>query len=89
MEKAFNEMEADFSKIGTFGGNAFLSRVEHKTYLKIDERGAEGAAVTAVGVGVTSLPPPLIFDRPFITMIYHKPSETLLFVGKIEDPSES
>ncbi|MGB0851194.1 MAG: serpin family protein, partial [Bacteroidia bacterium] len=37
--------------------NIAISRVVHKTFLMIDEKGTEGAAVTAGGVVLTSMPP--------------------------------
>lgn len=87
MAVAFDPFQADFSNIGTTAfGNAYISRVEHKTFLKIDEKGAEGAAVTSVGVGITSLPPSFNFDRPFLTVLVHKPTRTPIFIGKVEDP---
>ncbi len=88
MALAFDRMQADFSGIGQSGGNLYISRVEHKTYLKIDEKGAEGAAVTSVGVGATSLPPRISFNKPFLVLIMHKPTRTLIFAGKIENPLE-
>lgn len=87
MTVAFSRGEADFSKLGNAPeGNLFISRVNHKTYLKIDEKGAEGAAVTSVGVGVTSLPPTIRFDRPFVFMIRHIPTASVIFIGKLENP---
>ena len=86
MDIAFNESLADFSNIGDAGGNIFISRVEHKTFLKVDEKGVEGAAVTSVGFGVTSVPPTIRFDRPFLVLLMHKPTQTLIFMGKIEHP---
>ena len=88
MEIAFDPYQADFSNLGNAPeGNLFISRVNHKTYLKIDEKGAEGAAVTSVGVGVTSLPPYLKFDRPFVFLLRNQNTNTLIFAGKIEDPT--
>ncbi len=86
---AFDPNAADFSKLGTaLEGNLFLSRVLHKSFLSIDEKGAEGAAVTSVGVGVTSLPPTLSFDRPFMFVLRERTTESILFLGKIEDPTQ-
>ena len=87
MEVAFDPGSADFSNLGSLAyGNAYLSRVEHKTFLKIDEKGAEGAAVTSVGIGVTSAPPTIHFNRPFLIQLLHKPSGTTVFAGVIQDP---
>ena len=88
MDLAFSDFGADFSKLGTAAGNIFLSRVEHKTFLSIDEKGAEGAAVTSVGVGVTSLPPVFRFDRPFIYLIRNRNTSSFIFIGKLEVPPQ-
>ncbi len=89
MEMAFDPDLANFSQLGTPAyGNPYISRVEHKIFLKIDEKGAEGAAVTAVGIGIQSLPPVFRFDRPFLVLLMHRPTQTPIFVGKIENPLE-
>jgi len=86
MEDAFNFSQANFSDFGTANGNIFLSRVLHDTYLKIDEKGVEGSAVTAVGVAITSAPPSVRFDRSFLFFLRHIETNTLVFAGYINDP---
>lgn len=87
IEQAFDSNRADFSRLGeATQGNLFLTKVLHKTFLKIDEKGAEGAAVTSIGVGVTSLPPSLFFDRPFIFVLHEKTTGSIVFIGKLENP---
>jgi serpin B len=49
----------------------------------VNEEGTEAAAVTNVGIGVTSLAPELRVDRPFIFAIRERFSGTILFIGKI------
>ena len=84
---AFDPFGANFNRLGTAPeGNLFISRVEHKTFLKIDEKGAEGAAVTSVGIGVTSAPPTIAFDRPFMLVLRDVRYNSVVFIGKIEDP---
>ena len=68
--------------------NLKVSRVIHKTYLTVDERGTEGAAVTVGGVSVTSVPPQLDFDSPFIFIIANKTTNDFLFIGRIANPKE-
>ncbi len=88
MVQAFNDQSADFSNLGSSTmGNLFIKKVIHKTYLKVDEKGVDGAAVTSVGVGVTSLPPTFRFDRPFVALIVDKQTGAQLFTTKVEDPS--
>jgi serine protease inhibitor len=57
--------------------------VKQKTYVDINEEGTEAAAVTSVGISVTSAPAPIRIDRPFIFVIRERLSGTILFMGKI------
>lgn len=86
---AFSEIAADFKNLGTSPGgkNIFIKQVRHKTVLEVDEKGAEGAAVTSVGFGVTSLPPVFRFNKPFVLALRNINSKTLAFVGFIADPA--
>jgi len=79
---------ADLSRMGQFAGNTYLSRVLHDAYLKIDEKGAEGAAVTTVGVGVESVPPTINLDIPFLFILRHVETNTPIFIGKCGNPTE-
>lgn len=67
--------------------NIFVSRVIHKTFLTIDEKGTEGAAVTVGGISLTSLPPTIKFDSPFVIILADKASNNILFMGRISNPS--
>ena len=77
--------QADLSKMAT-RNNLAISRVVHKTYITVDEKGTEGAAVTAAGVVNTSLPPQVDFDSPFMFVIMEKTYGEMLFMGRITDP---
>jgi len=57
--------------------------VKHQTFVQVNEEGTEAAAVTTVGVGVTSAPPSFTADRPFVVVIRERLSGTILFMGKI------
>lgn len=88
LNEPFSGNRADFSRLGTAinGGNIFISQVQHKTVLEVDEKGAEGAAVTAVGFAQTSLPPVFRFNKPFVLVLRHIPTNTMMFVGYVEKP---
>jgi serpin B len=88
MEIAFAAGGADFSGING-ARNLFISDVKHKTYVKVDEEGTEAAAVTSVEVGITSVPQyfTMVVNRPFIIVIHDVQTQTMLFMGKIGDPS--
>jgi serine protease inhibitor len=86
MAIAFEPLEADFGRITRARDDLYISRVEHKTFIDVHELGTEAAAATAVGVGITSLPPSLVFDRPFLFAIRERDSGTILFIGRVGDP---
>jgi serpin B len=90
MSDAFNPALADFS--GMTGTNdLFISAVVHKAFVQVNEEGTEAAAATGVTVGITSIPaPPEIFraDRPFLFLIRANESGTILFMGRVCDPSK-
>lgn len=72
-------------------GNLEVGFVNHATWMQVDERGTEAAAVTAVGVTVTCACPaqPLnvVVDRPFLVAIRERFSGTVLFLGQVTDPT--
>ena len=85
---AFSDF-ADFTKINKNGGLT-ISKVKHKTFIKVDEEGTEAAAVTSVTVGVTSVGPntnTFFIDHPFLFVIKEKYTNAILFVGTVTDPS--
>jgi serpin B len=54
----------------------------------VNEEGTEAAAVTSVEIGLTSVGPgPIVVDRPFLFAIRENYSGTILFMGKIMDPT--
>ena len=82
---AFNSDKADFSRMSD--KDAFISIVTQDTYIATDEVGTEAAAVTSVGVTVTSMPVKenIVFkaNRPFIYLIQEKSSGAILFMGAV------
>ena len=93
MAEAFDRDRADFRGISQAvydaGQRLFLTRVVQKTFVAVDEAGTVAAAATAVGVGIDSAPMEVRFDRPFLVAIRERLSGTILFVGKIADPSRT
>ncbi|MFW6115773.1 MAG: serpin family protein, partial [Chloroflexota bacterium] len=81
--------EADFSGM-TGSGGLFISEVVHKAFVSVDEEGTEAAAATAV-VMVESAAPgepvEMTVDHPFIFLIRDVETGTILFVGRVVDPT--
>jgi serpin B len=71
MRAAFVDGRADFSRMSTLGTQLFISLVKQKTYVDVNEEGTEAAAVTNVGVSMTSAPVrrQFIVDRPFVFVL--------------------
>ena len=86
MQRAFTE----FAQLDGLNKTAplLVSFVKQNTFAAVDEVGTEAAAVTTIGVGVTSVPvyPEFICNRPFAFIISEKTSNTILFMGRIMDP---
>lgn len=89
MTDAFDDAKANLSGISDVA-KLVISEVMHKTYIKVDERGTEAAAVTGITVGVTSMPVDNSFrvDHPFVFAIREKDTQAILFIGKVMDPKQ-
>jgi serpin B len=83
---------ADFSGM-TEQSALRISEVLHKAYVDCNEEGVEAAAATAVPMAemtaVRREPEPVTVraDRPFLLLIRHRRSGTVLFMGRVSDPS--
>ena len=66
-------------------------QVVHKAVLDVGEEGTEGAAATGIKVGITSINNhiPLSFDRPFLIAIVLKDTQSIIFLGKVTNPSQA
>ncbi|RUA07463.1 MAG: serpin family protein [Flavobacteriia bacterium] len=88
IKTAFTD-HANLSGIGD-PSNLTISKVQHKTFVEVNEEGTEAAAVTSVTVGVTSVGPEesvsFVVDRPFLFLIQEKDTEAILFIGQVYDP---
>ncbi|MFQ5825597.1 MAG: serpin family protein [bacterium] len=90
MAIAFDQYQADFTKMYIGPENLYISKVKHKTFVEVNEEGTEAAAVTSVEIGATSVGPkgiPMRVDHPFIFLIQEKHSQTILFMGKMVEPN--
>jgi serine protease inhibitor len=88
MGVAFDWQLADFDRIhDQTRDDLHISKVRQKAFIDVHELGTEAAAATSVTISVTSMPPELRFDRPFIFAIRERSSGAILFVGRMGDPS--
>ena len=93
MPLAFEEGEADFSKIAGPEHPMYISRVLHKTFLSLGEEGTRAGAATAVEMKTESCaefaepPHEVILDRPFLYFIVDRETGTPVFLGTMNDPT--
>lgn len=88
MPLAFNEQRADFSGMDA-KDQLYINKVLHKAFIEVNEEGSEAAAATGVVIGVTSVSRPKEFlaDRPFLFLIRENSTGTILFMGRVMDPT--
>ncbi|KAL4479625.1 hypothetical protein ABPG72_004221 [Tetrahymena utriculariae] len=80
---------ADFSFMDP-SKKLILSNVYHKSMIEVNEDGAEAAAATASVMILQCKQKDIqvMCNKPFIYTITHMPSQTILFLGKVTDPSK-
>mgnify|MGYP000025068190 FL=1 len=89
---AFDGARADFSGIGSSTeGNLYISRILHKAFIAVDEKGTKAGAATVVAVEATSalIDPVEIktvyLDRPFLYMLIDCETNLPVFIGTVMD----
>ncbi|XP_076612503.1 alpha-1-antitrypsin homolog [Chaetodon auriga] len=82
---AFSD-SADFSGISE-EVKLKLSKVSHKAVLSVDETGTEAAAATTIEIMPMSMPETIKLDRPFLAFILEHSTKSILFMGKINNPT--
>jgi len=103
MVDAFDMEKADFA--GMNGNNCrddklsclHIKAVIHKAYADVNEEGTEATAATAAwlvkGEGSSRYytPPPPVFraDHPFLFLIQERQTGSILFMGRVTDPSKA
>ncbi|XP_055007231.1 leukocyte elastase inhibitor-like [Boleophthalmus pectinirostris] len=89
MVDAFKMGSSDFSGMSP-ASDLVLSKVVHKAFVEVNEKGTEAAAATAVmmklGCARGSQPARFIADHPFLFFIRHNTSNTVLFAGRFCSP---
>lgn len=85
---AFDPVAADFSAIDG-ARDLYVQTAIHDATITVDEQGAEATAATGIGVGTTSLPPSFLADHSFAFAIFDQVTGSILFLGRVEDPSQS
>lgn len=89
MSNAFAPTLADFSRLATAGGNLYIGRVLHKTYITLTEQGTRAAASTAVEIKEESAmeypdTKTVHLTRPFLYLLIDTTTNTPFFIGTVQ-----
>jgi serpin B len=81
---------ADFSGMNDGKESLHISGVFHKAFVDVNEEGTEAAAATGVAVKATAaeITPVFRADHPFVFLIRDKRSESVLFMGRLVNPTK-
>ena len=91
MTEAFDMYNADFEGFGTStDGNIYISRVLHKTFISVGEKGTKAGAATIVemkdGAAAEPTEPKEVYlDRPFVYMLVDCENNIPFFIGTMMD----
>ncbi len=87
MSDAFNPAFSDLS--GIADADLFVDFVKQNTFVEVNEEGTEAAAVTTIGIELTSTGDSneFVVNKPFIFAIRERTTNTILFIGKVVDPN--
>lgn len=89
MHSAFSS-NADFSGMAE-KGDVLISKVLHKSFVAVDEKGTEAAAATATILFTSAFVSHALnfkVDHPFHFFIRHNKSKSILFFGRFCSPPE-
>jgi serpin B len=94
MGVAFDRVKADFTGIANPPDpreRLAIGNVFHKAFVRVDEKGTEAAAATAVVMlaagAAMARPVPFKADHPFLFFVRHNASGLVIFMGRVADPS--
>lgn len=90
VEAVFDRERADNLCIQQDRCDAYIDTIIQKTVIDVNEKGVEAAAVTAIGISATSLPPPtgvlFLANRPFQFFLYDEVDNVVIFEGVVSNP---
>ncbi len=96
MTAAFDRKGADFTLIAnppSADDRLFIAKVFHKAFVKVNEKGTEAAAASAVSMAKAGAAAPseepkeFKADHPFLFLLREPRSGMILFMGRVTDPT--
>lgn len=90
IKDAFAGDRADFRGMGWAKGELWIAQIKHKAFVDVNEEGTEAAGATAVEMQTRSVRRYPVFraDHPFLFVIRDHATGSILFLGRLSDPTK-
>lgn len=85
MTDMFRPNQADFSSLSD-QELLYVSQALQKVKIEVNESGTVASSSTAIIVSARMAPEEIIMDRPFLFVVRHNPTGTVLFMGQVMEP---
>ncbi|XP_004268895.1 plasminogen activator inhibitor 1 [Orcinus orca] len=85
MTDMFRPNQADFSRLSD-QELLYVSQALQKVKIEVNESGTVASSSTALTVSARMAPEEIIMDRPFLFVVRHNPTGTVLFMGQVMEP---
>lgn len=92
IREVFEEGRADLTRMANVArGAIFVSDVIHQAVIRVNEKGTEAAAATAIIIIESALhyEVEVIINKPFFYILRDRESKVILFIGHVVDPNAS
>jgi serpin B len=93
IKEAFSNLTADFSRIRK-ENDLYISKIKHKTYIEVNEKGTEAAAASSIEIGLKTAieindqtPFDMVVNKPFLFLITENNTGSIIFIGQVFNPS--
>ncbi|XP_011815436.1 PREDICTED: plasminogen activator inhibitor 1 [Colobus angolensis palliatus] len=85
MTDMFRQFQADFTSLSN-QEPLHVAQALQKVKIEVNESGTVASSSTAVIVSARMAPEEIIMDRPFLFVVRHNPTGTVLFLGQVMEP---
>ncbi|CAI5791658.1 Hypothetical predicted protein, partial [Podarcis lilfordi] len=85
MKDMFDARKANFSSLSD-QESLFVAQALQKVKIDVNESGTEASSATAVIIYARMAPLEIVMDRPFLFLVRHNPTGTILFMGQVMEP---
>ncbi|XP_007938164.1 plasminogen activator inhibitor 1 [Orycteropus afer afer] len=85
MTDMFRPERADFTGLSD-QEHLYVSQALQKVKIEVNESGTVASSSTAIVASARMVPEEIIMDRPFLFVVRHNPTGTVLFMGQVMEP---